>query len=76
VPFTSFTFLTSRTVNALTVFGWTPGLRWLVSTRTLECGCMTGVYETWSGGRTLIVDDRARDCGDPHHRRNAVLEAA
>lgn len=76
MPFTFFTFLRSRTVKALTVFGWTPGLRWLVAARVLDCGCVAGVYETWSGGRTLIVDERNAACGHPHHDPNAVLEAA
>jgi hypothetical protein len=76
VPFTSFTFSTSHTAKALTLFGWTPGLRWLVSARILDCGCLAGVYETWSGGRTLIVDEPAPACRAEHHHKNAVLEAA
>ena len=63
-------------VKPLTLFGWTPGLRQLVSTRILSCGCVAGVYETWSGGRTVIVDERDSGCGDPHHDANAVLDAA
>ena len=76
MPFTFLNFFTSHTPKALTVFGWTPGLRWLVSTRVLDCGCMAGVYETWSGGRTVIVDERAKGCRATGHRRNAVIEAA
>jgi hypothetical protein len=82
VSFTFFNFLTSQqsrkahSGRALTLFGWTPGLRQLVSTRLLSCGCVAGVYETWSGGRTVIVDERHTGCQDPHHDANAVLDAA
>ena len=76
MPFTFFTSLTTRTAKALTVFGWTPGLRGLVAPRVLDCGCLAGVYETWSGGRAVIVDEPAQGCSAEHHHKNAVLEAA
>lgn len=57
---------------ALTICGWTPGLR-LVSGRTLECGCLTGTYHTRDGDTVTILDERAPECRDGHHRRDRVL---
>jgi hypothetical protein len=63
----------SRDSMALTILGWTPGLRALASGRVLACGCLSGTYTTWRGGTAVILDARAPACPHAHHRPNLVL---
>jgi hypothetical protein len=51
---------------ALTVLGWTPGLRRLVTGRALSCGCLVGVYERRTGGCVEILDGRSETCALGH----------
>ena len=61
---------------ALTICGWTPGLRQIVAGRLLACGCLVGVYEMRTGGCVEILDGRCDSCGDLQHKVNRVLHAA
>ncbi len=61
---------------ALTVLGWTPGLRQIVAGRVLACGCLVGVYEMWTGGCVEILDGSCDSCGESHHKVNRVLHLA
>lgn len=45
-----------------------------LGSRLLRCGCQVGIYETYDGHSIAIIDVPASPCGDPGHRRNAVLE--
>ena len=48
----------------------------LLSNRPLPCGCLAGIYETYDGPITWIVDARADECHDPKHRPGATLSGA
>ena len=61
--------------KARTLFGWTPGLRRLIYGRWLECGCLTGLYETTKTRLTTIIDHAAATCTVPGHDVNVVLDA-
>jgi hypothetical protein len=39
----------------------------------LACGCLIGVYETYSGKTLSIVDARGASCPDRTHRLNRVV---
>jgi hypothetical protein len=41
-------------------------LRGLTS-RLLPCGCLAGVYETYDGLVTTLLDERGATCSDPDH---------
>jgi hypothetical protein len=58
--------------RAVTIGGWTPGIRALVGGRLLPCGCLTGRYETSSQELAEIVDAAGSHCASGH-RTNAVL---
>lgn len=58
---------------ALTVFGWTPGLRHIVTGRILACGCLAGVYKNWNGQLVEILDCSNDDCRTTCHDVNRVL---
>jgi hypothetical protein len=58
---------------ALTVLGWTPGLRKLVAGRALSCGCLVGIYERRTGGCVEILDGRCETCA-LDHKVNLVLD--
>ena len=60
-------------VMAVTLFGWTPGLRRTVAGRVLACGCLVGAYETRNGQIAEILDDSCESCRDPYHNVNRVL---
>ena len=36
--------------------------------RVLPCGCLVGVYETYSGGVVAAIDACGPACGQPCHR--------
>jgi hypothetical protein len=73
--FTSLTFFTLFGDNskARTIGGWSPGVRTLVGSRVLPCGCLTGVYETWSNQQVTIIDTRGRACAIATHETNGIL---
>lgn len=41
-------------------------LRFLTST-TLPCGCLVGVYELYNGDVIGVVDEHPRSCDNPAH---------
>jgi hypothetical protein len=47
----------------------------LLSSRPLPCGCVAGIYETYSGPLVWILDCRDEACHDPRHRPGAVVSA-
>ena len=44
-----------------------------LSSRLLPCGCLTGVYETYSSEIVGIVDVPGGRCADPAHGPGQVL---
>ena len=40
----------------------------VLRSRTLECGCLVGVYESYDGRVAEIVDARDDRCTNPRHR--------
>jgi hypothetical protein len=44
-----------------------------LDSRLLACGCLIGVYETYSGKTLLIVDAQGAGCRDRTHRLNHVI---
>lgn len=48
-------------------------LRRCVRGMTLPCGCLAGVYETYSGGAVAIVDVVGKTCAAPEHGVNVVV---
>jgi hypothetical protein len=72
---TSLTFftLTGNNSKARTIGGWSPGLRTLVGSRVLPCGCMTGVYETWSNEQIAIIDAHGDTCTIATHETDRIL---
>lgn len=58
-----------------TIGGWTPGVRALVGSHVLHCGCLAGVYQTYSGEIARIVDVASDDCR-VGHAANHVLDRA
>jgi hypothetical protein len=44
-----------------------------LDSRLLPCGCLIGIYETYSGKTLSIVDARSEGCRDSTHRLNTVL---
>jgi hypothetical protein len=44
-----------------------------LGSRLLACGCLIGVYETYSGKTLSIVDAHGEGCRDTTHRLNRVM---
>jgi hypothetical protein len=44
-----------------------------LDSRLLACGCLIGVYETYSGKTLSIVDARGAGCRDKTHRLDSVI---
>jgi hypothetical protein len=38
-----------------------------LGSRTLACGCLAGIYETYDGQVVTIVDERGPSCYNPRH---------
>ena len=58
--------------HAVTIGGWTPGIRFLAAGHQLSCGCLAGIYHTLSKDVAEIIDAPANEC--PYrHDRNLVL---
>ena len=49
-------------------------LRGLTS-RLLPCGCLAGVYETYDGLVTTLLDERETSCQDPSHAEGNEIPA-
>lgn len=47
-----------------------------LSSFQLECGCVGGVYELYSGEVVRVLDAHASRCGDARHRDGARLPDA
>lgn len=69
------TFVTfrGRQARLRTFLGWTPGVRILVSSRLLSCGCLVGVYDTWSGWVVAVIDAPSESCRHEGHAADRVL---
>jgi hypothetical protein len=63
------------TARAITIGGWTPGVRALVAGRILSCGCRIGVYQTCSREFIAIVDAAADQCQEHHHLNSVAWRA-
>jgi hypothetical protein len=46
-----------------------------LSSRVLPCGCLIGLYETYSGAVVGLVDAVDAACQDPGHRLDATVPA-
>ena len=42
--------------------------------RTLPCGCLVGVYETYACQTIAIIDAKGSDCGDRTHRVDVNID--
>jgi hypothetical protein len=47
-----------------------------LGSRTLACGCVAGLYETYDARAVAILDVRATACTNPRHRSNSEIELA
>ena len=57
----------------LTVLGWSPGIRTMVASHLLQCGCLVGVYETWRQETVTIVDACSASCSNQAHGEHITL---
>jgi hypothetical protein len=73
LAFLGFSRFSRDNSKAPTIGGWSPGLRTLLGTRMLGCGCLAGVYETWSNEQVTIIDTRGRTCPIATHETNGIL---
>jgi hypothetical protein len=48
----------------------------VVGSRSLECGCFVGLYETYNGATVEIVEERGPDCFDRSHEVGQVIRQA
>jgi hypothetical protein len=44
-----------------------------VGSRTLPCGCLIGLYETYKGPIVALIDARGSTCSDAAHRVDAAV---
>ena len=44
-----------------------------LGSRSLECGCFVGVYETYAGATIEVVDERGPRCFERSHRNGGPL---
>jgi hypothetical protein len=49
-------------------------VRRLIAGRVLPCGCLSGIYETRSGGRIEILDGVGPACRCRYHEPNVILD--
>ena len=47
-----------------------------LGSRTLACGCVAGLYETYDARAVAILDVRATECMNPRHRSNREIDLA
>jgi hypothetical protein len=62
-----------ETVSTGQAYLLTVGILRGLGSRLLACGCLIGVYETYSGKTLSIVDARGEGCQDKTHRLNSVI---
>ncbi|HTM05471.1 MAG TPA: hypothetical protein VL173_18305 [Vicinamibacterales bacterium] len=58
----------------ISLLGWTPRVQAFMGSRVLECGCVTGTYDTWRKERVEVIDWRSDRCTNDEHRENRVLD--
>lgn len=46
-----------------------------LSSKTLPCGCLAGVYETYDGLVVSIVDAKGTECAESSHRDGKLIPA-
>ena len=53
-----------------------PNMRFLrgLAGRVLPCGCLVGVYETYSGGVVATIDACGPACAEPQHRLHDPIQ--
>jgi hypothetical protein len=44
-----------------------------IGSRTLPCGCLVGLYETYDRQTVAIIDARCSTCADPNHVVDAII---
>ncbi len=44
----------------------------VVGSRSLDCGCFVGVYETYEGTAVEIVEERGPGCANDSHQEGRV----
>jgi hypothetical protein len=44
-----------------------------VGSRMLPCGCLVGIYETYSTNTVALIDARGSGCLETTHRVNAAM---
>ena len=69
--FRSCRFGLART-HIITIAGWSPGVRALATGQPLPCGCLVGLYHTWSENVVAVIDAVGDHCRQ-HHDINLVL---
>ena len=47
-----------------------------IGSRLLPCGCLAGIYETYSNRIVVLLDARHTDCTDPTHVDGKRLPAS
>jgi hypothetical protein len=47
-----------------------------IGSRSLPCGCLVGLYETYSGHVVALIDARGSTCIDQAHRVDARCDRA
>jgi hypothetical protein len=45
-----------------------------LGSRTLPCGCVAGIYETYAGRTVVLLDSRVPGCRNPQHRPGRPLD--
>ncbi len=76
MPLTSLIFLTFGKDRVRTFLGWSPGLRSLIASAQMPCGCLIGSYETWRGDVIDVIDSTGHNCGAADHRKNTLIRHA
>ncbi len=59
----------------VTVFGWSPGVRTMLSGSVWTCGCSVGAYEKWDGSVVRVVERSSETCREPRHAPGRILGA-
>jgi hypothetical protein len=60
--------------RVFTIMGWSPGLRDIVGSRVLACGCLTGSYITGGSRVIVVLDEHDIHCENPAHQTDAILD--
>lgn len=45
-----------------------------LGSRSLGCGCLVGLYETYDSRTVAIIDARGSGCAETAHRRNSRID--